>query len=156
MEAAAGFAAHSEATVFLGCFAGFPDPRQRGKVIYPLDEVLLLCLLAVLAGAETFVDIARFGQKKIELVRRFRPFRDGTPSHDHLGDIFATLDATEFQRRFVAWVAKLTPRVGGCDRHRRQNVARFLPQERRKSRNPYGVRLRSTPAPCAWPGQSGG
>ena len=85
----------------------FPDPRQRGKVIYPLEEVLLLCLLAVLAGAETFVDIARFGQKKIALLRRFLPFRDGTPSHDHLGDIFATLDATEFQRRFVAWVAKL-------------------------------------------------
>src|SRR5580693_5804386 len=107
MEAAAGFAAHGEALVFLGCFADFPDHRQRGKVIYPLEEVLLLCLLAVLAGAETFVDIARFGQKKIAFLRRFLPFRDGTPSHDHLGDIFATLDATEFQRRFVAWVAKL-------------------------------------------------
>src|SRR5688500_9889714 len=85
-----------------------PDPRQRGKVVYPLQEVLLLCLLAVLAGAETFTDIARFGEKKIELLRRFRPFRDGTPAHDHLGDIFATLDAKEFQRCFVAWVAALT------------------------------------------------
>ncbi len=46
----------------------------------------------MLAGAETFVDIARFGEKKLELLRRFRPFRDGTPAHDHLGDIFATLD----------------------------------------------------------------
>src|SRR5258705_3251392 len=107
MEARAGFGAQSEALVFLECFADFPDPRQRGKVVYPLEEVLLLCLLAVLAGAEPFVDIARFGQKKIALLRRFLPFRDGTPSHDHLGDIFATLDATEFQRRFVAWVAKL-------------------------------------------------
>ena len=43
------------------------DPRQQGKVTYPLDEVLLLCLLAVLAGAETFVDIARFGGKKLDL-----------------------------------------------------------------------------------------
>src|SRR5258708_27382478 len=107
MEARAGFGAQSEALVFLECFADFPDPRQRGKVVYPLEEVLLLCLLAVLAGAETFVDIARFGQKKIELLRRFLPFRDGTPSHDQLGDIFATLDAAEFQRRFAAWVAKL-------------------------------------------------
>jgi predicted transposase YbfD/YdcC len=107
MEAGAGFGAHSEALVFLESFTDFPDPRQRGKVIYPLEEVLLLCLLAVLAGAETFVDIARFGQKKIELLRRFLPFRDGTPSHDQLGDIFATLNAAEFQRRFVAWVAKL-------------------------------------------------
>jgi hypothetical protein len=50
-------------------------------------------LLAVHAGAETFVDIARFGQKKIGLLRRLLPFRDGTPSHDRLGDFFATLDA---------------------------------------------------------------
>jgi predicted transposase YbfD/YdcC len=85
-----------------------PDPRQRGKVVYPLDEVLLLCLLAVLGGAETFVDIARFGEKKLGLLRRFRSFRDGTPSHDHLGDIFATLDAEQFQRCFVSWVAALT------------------------------------------------
>src|SRR5271157_4070602 len=97
-----------EAVVFLKHFSDLPDPRQRGKVMYPLDEVLLLCLLAVLAGADTFVDIARFGEKKIDLLRRFRPFRDGTPSHDHLGDIFATLDAAHFQRCFVSWVASLT------------------------------------------------
>src|SRR6267154_6836014 len=102
------FGAISEAIVFLGYFKDLPDPRQPGKVLYPLDEVLLFCLLAVLGGAETFVDIARFGEKKINLLRRFRPFRNGTPSHDHLGDIFATLDAAQFQRCFVAWVAALT------------------------------------------------
>jgi len=100
--------AFGEAVAFLSHFRDMPDPRQRGKVTYPLDEVLLLCLLAVLAGAETIVDIARFGGKKLELLRRFRPFRDGTPSHDHLGDILATLDAEQFQRCFVAWVAAVT------------------------------------------------
>jgi predicted transposase YbfD/YdcC len=107
-DAARDCAGFDEAVVFLRHFAAMPDPRQRGKVMYPLDEVLLLTLLAVLAGAETFVDIARYGEKKRELLRRFRPFRDGTPSHDHLGDIFATLDAEAFQRCFVAWVASLT------------------------------------------------
>ena len=63
-QAAAEFGALSEAVVFLDYFKELPDPRQRGKVVYPLDELLLLCLLAVLAGAETFVDIARFGEKK--------------------------------------------------------------------------------------------
>jgi predicted transposase YbfD/YdcC len=100
--------AFGEAVVFLRYFTDLPDPRQRGKVMYPLEEVLLLCLLAVLAGAETFVDIARFGDKKRELLRRFLPFRDGTPSHDHLGDIFATLEAEHFQRCFVSWVVSLT------------------------------------------------
>ena len=97
-----------EAVVFLEHFRDLPDVRQSSKVIYPLEEVLLLSLLAVLAGAETFVDIARFGDRKQAFLRRFRPFLEGTPSHDHLGDIFATLDAGQFQRCFVAWVASLT------------------------------------------------
>src|SRR5688572_26054618 len=97
-----------ETLVFLDHFRSLPDPRQRGKVIYPLDQVLLLCLLAVLAGAESFVEMARFGTKKRDLLRRFRPFADGTPSHDQLGDIFATLDAETFQQCFVAWMASLT------------------------------------------------
>jgi predicted transposase YbfD/YdcC len=100
--------AFEESVVFLRYFEDLPDARQIGKVRYPLAEVLLLCLLAVLAGAETFVDIALFGDKKLGLLRRFRPFAEGTPSHDHLGDILATLDAEAFQRCFVAWVASLT------------------------------------------------
>src|SRR5271156_5259916 len=99
--------AAAETVVFLSFFNDLPDRRQRGKVMYPLAEGLLLCLLAVLAGAETITDIARFGEKKLELLRRLRPFGAGTPAHDHLGDILATLDAEAFQRCFVAWVAAL-------------------------------------------------
>jgi predicted transposase YbfD/YdcC len=97
-----------EATVFLHHFKDLTDVRQQAKVVYPLDEVLLLALLATLAGAETFTDIARFGEKKLALLRRFRPFKDGTPPHDRIGDIFATLDAEQFERCFVAWVASVT------------------------------------------------
>ena len=68
-------------------------------------KVLLLSPLAVLAEVETSTDIARFGDKKLPLLRRFRPFRDGTPPPDRAGDIFAK-DAGQFQRRFVAWVVQ--------------------------------------------------
>src|SRR5258708_2981925 len=97
----------AETVVFLSHFDELPDDRQAAKVRYPLDEVLLLCLRAVLAGAETITDIARFGEKKLDLLRRFRPFAAGTPAHDHLGDILATLDAEQFQRCFVAWTVSL-------------------------------------------------
>lgn len=110
--AGAECASLGEAVVFLRYFEDLPDPRQRGKVMYPLREVLLLCLLGVLAGAETIVDIARFGEKKLVFLRRFLPFADGTPSHDHLGDILASLEAEAFQRCFVAWVASLTGVAG--------------------------------------------
>jgi len=104
-EAAHDDEALFEAVVFLNYFNDLPDPRQRGKVMYPLDEVLLL---AVLAGAESFVGIVRFGEKKLDFLRRFRPFRDGPPLHDHLGDIFAALDAEQFLHCFAARVAAPT------------------------------------------------
>ncbi len=104
----AAVGAEFEATVFLEYFKDMPDHRQRGKVAYRLDEVLLLALLSALAGAEGFTDMARFGQKKLPLLRRFLPFANGTPSHDHLGDIFASLDPQAFQERFVCWVGALT------------------------------------------------
>ena len=54
---------------FLESFEGLDDPRQRGKVLYPLDEVLLLVLLLVLlgviAGCESWVEIARYGEKAL-------------------------------------------------------------------------------------------
>ncbi len=107
-DATTDCAAFNEAVVFLRYFKDLKDPRQQGKVTYPLDEILLLCLLAVLAGAEAVTEIALFGCKKLALLRRFRPFKDGTPAHDHLGDILAVLDAEQFQRCFVAWVAAQT------------------------------------------------
>jgi predicted transposase YbfD/YdcC len=107
-HASTDYATFDETVVFLSHFNDLPDPRQAGKVIYPLDEILLLCLFAVLAGAECFTEIALFGVKKLGFLRRFRPFKDGTPDHGHLGDILAVLDAEQFQRCFVAWVAAVS------------------------------------------------
>jgi len=97
----------SESIVFLEHFAELQDPRQPGKAVYALNEALLLCLLAVLAGAGTFTDIALFGEKKLHLLRRFLPYANGTPPHDRLGEIFAALDAETFQRCFVSWVSAI-------------------------------------------------
>ena len=100
--------AFDQVVEFLEHFESLEDHRQRAKVLYPLDEILLVVLLGVLAGCESWVEIAKFGEAKLDLLRRFRPFKDGTPSHDQLGDIFAALDAEQFQGCFIAWVGKLT------------------------------------------------
>jgi predicted transposase YbfD/YdcC len=104
----AALPAAAEVIGFLDHFKDLHDPRQQGKVDYPLDEILLLCLTATLAGAEHVTEIALFGEKKLGLLRRLRPFANGTPRHDHLGDILATLDAEQFQRCFAAWVGAST------------------------------------------------
>jgi len=38
-------------------FSSLSDPRQSWKVIYPLNEVLLIVLCAIMAGADDFVEI---------------------------------------------------------------------------------------------------
>ena len=95
----------AESVGFLSFFKDLSDPRQRGKIVYPLAEVLLLILMAVMAECDTIVDIADFGQDKIDLLRKLRPFEHGTPSHDQLCNILAWLDPVVFQRCFVNWVA---------------------------------------------------
>ena len=152
-EVGLGDGAFAETVVFLNHVRELPDIRQRGKIRYPLPEVLLLCLLAVLAGAETITDIARFGEKKLNVLRRFRPFAAGTPAHDHLGDILATLDAKAFQRCFVAWVAALIGGSGGRGRHRRQDGPPL--EGGGQGRHPHGVGLRRPPASCDGSGEGG-
>lgn len=100
--------AYDQVVEWLEHFEELEDPRQSGKVAYPLEEMLLQCLLAVLAGADSWVEIAEFGKKKLDFLRRFLAFEHGTPSHDQFGNLFAALDAEAFQNCFIAWVASLT------------------------------------------------
>jgi len=61
--------------------------------------------------------ILQFDRRKISMAEAATrdTRRSGfTPSHDHLGDIFATLDAEKFQRCFVAWVAAPTGAAAGA------------------------------------------
>lgn len=92
---------------FLDHFSALEDPRQGWKVLYPLDEMVLLVLCAVLSGADDFVEIAAWRRMRLDFLRRLRPFRHGIPSHDALNDVFNLLDAEPFQSCFVAWVAGL-------------------------------------------------
>ena len=39
-------------------FAALEDPRQCWKTLYPLDEILLIVLAGVMAGADDFVQIS--------------------------------------------------------------------------------------------------
>lgn len=90
------------------------DPRQQAKVVHRLDEILLLCLCAVVSGSESFVDIAEYGEEKLKFLRTLAPFVHGIPSHDTLSAVFRALDPDEFGRAFATWVGGLSGRVDGA------------------------------------------
>ena len=58
-------------------FGNLTDPRQPGKVLYPLIEVLFVALCASLCRVNTFVDMELFGNAKLEFLKKFLPFENG-------------------------------------------------------------------------------
>ena len=92
-------------TAFLDPFSALNDPRQAWKVVYPLTEILLLVLCGTIAGAETFVEIERWGAGKLGFLRRFLPFAHGIPAHDTLNDVMNALPASRFAECFTVWAS---------------------------------------------------
>ncbi len=88
-------------------FSALRDPRQLGKVVYPLPEIMLLVLCATLAGAEDFVEVRHWGRKKLPFLRDMLPYASGIPSHDTLNDVMNALDGDLFSETFGAWVEGL-------------------------------------------------
>lgn len=89
------------------------DPRSDKNKLYPLDEVLLLCICAVASGADGWESIADFGREKLAWLRGFLPFAQGIPSPDCLGWVMARLPRRAFQEAFVAWTQSVAQLTGG-------------------------------------------
>jgi predicted transposase YbfD/YdcC len=96
---------------WLEFFEEMPEPRQKAKVLYPLPELLLCCLVGVLCGAEGWVEVEEYGEAKLAFLRRFLPFAHGIPSHDTFSDVFNALDPEGFKAAFIAWTAGLQQNI---------------------------------------------
>ena len=80
------------------------DPRVDRTRLHSLTDILVLSVLAVICGADSFVAIALFGQLNEAWLRTFLALPHGIPSHDTLGRVFARLDAARFEEGFRDWV----------------------------------------------------
>jgi len=87
-------------------FASLTDPR-RGKVTYPLINIVTIALCAVIAGADDFVAIADWARQKRDWLGQFLDLSDGIPSHDRFNAIFRTLKPEPFERCLVSWITSL-------------------------------------------------
>lgn len=93
--------------------AQVPDPRKARTREHPLINVLVIALLAVLCGADSFAAIERFGKSKLELLSQLLDLKSGIPSHDTFGRVFACLDPEALQSAFREWVASLVESTDG-------------------------------------------
>jgi hypothetical protein len=65
-------------------------------VTYPLLNVVLVSLCAVICGADDFVAIAQWGRAKWDWLSQFLDRSAGIPSHDRFNAIFAVWKPAEF------------------------------------------------------------
>jgi predicted transposase YbfD/YdcC len=87
-------------------FASLTDPR-RGKVTYPLINIVAIALCATIAGADDFVVIADWARQKKDWLGQFLDLSSGIPSHDRFNAIFRALKPEQFDRCLVSWITEL-------------------------------------------------
>jgi predicted transposase YbfD/YdcC len=87
-------------------FASLTDPR-RGKVTYPLINILTIALCATIAGADDFAAIADWARQKRDWLGQFLDLSGGIPSHDRFNAIFRALKPGPFERCLVSWITAL-------------------------------------------------
>lgn len=96
-------------------FVDLVDPRVERAQRHDLLDILVIALCALICGADTFVDIARFGRAKQSWLqeRLGLLLPNGIPSHDTFGRLFARLDPDAFGRCFRAWTQTLHTQTAG-------------------------------------------
>jgi predicted transposase YbfD/YdcC len=86
------------------CFEDVPDPRCEYLCSHKLIDIIMIAICAVIAGSDSFEEIAEFGQDRETWLRRFLELPYGIPSHDTFGRVFAMLDPQAFAASFRRWI----------------------------------------------------
>ena len=96
-------------------FSEVTDTRQLGKVKHNLLEIIVITICAVIAGCDTWEDIADYCRVKEIWFREslHMILENGIPSHDTLQRVWGMIDPKEFERCFCAWVESVCQKTKG-------------------------------------------
>lgn len=87
-------------------FEGIEDTRQQGKIKYNMLEVIVITIIAVTAGAESWNEIAMYCKGKTAMFREKYGLKleNGTPTDDTFQRIFAIIKPEQLEKCFRNWV----------------------------------------------------
>lgn len=90
-------------------FAQVGDERDRWRVAYPLDEMLLLVTCATICSCDDFEDIAEWGETHLDFLREFSEYHFGIPCARWLRDLLNRIDPAIFAKCLDDWTASFWP-----------------------------------------------
>jgi len=94
-------------------FEDIEDPRVERTKKHKLFDIIVLSICAVVANADNFVEIERYGKAKYNWLKTFLELPHGIPSHDTIGRVFSILDPQVLYERFQQWIADVVELVNG-------------------------------------------
>lgn len=89
------------------------DPRQAGKVIHRLSDIVMLSICAMVSGAEGWLDIEEFGHTHEKWLRGHGMFANGIPVDDTIARVMSVLNPKAFQTAFIGWMQDVTRLTDG-------------------------------------------
>jgi predicted transposase YbfD/YdcC len=103
----------SSAATITDHFQSLPDPRVDRTKEHRLTDILTIAICAVIAGADSWVAVERFGHAKVAWLQTFLALPNGIPSHDTFGRVFAALDPVAFAECFQHWIVGVAKATAG-------------------------------------------
>ena len=100
-------------------FKQLEDPRSPVNRLHPLDSVIVIAIMAVLAGANGPTAIANWAKIKSDILLKLLDLPNGIPRKDVYRRVLATLKPDAFQACFTMWLTALraaAAEVTGVDR----------------------------------------
>ncbi len=93
-------------------FKSLQDGRTDINIQYELLDIVFLTLVAILCGAEGWKDIQRFGESKLEWLRKYRAFEQGIPRRHTIARIIGSLSPDNRLDCFVSWLNSIREKQG--------------------------------------------
>src|SRR5262245_40496798 len=93
-----------ELALLLDCFQPLPEPRLERRKLHKLIDIVVIGLATLISGGEGFADMEAFGEAKHTQLKEFLELKNGIPSHDTFGRVFALLDPREFEQCLGRWI----------------------------------------------------
>lgn len=85
-------------------FGEIKDPRVERTKKHQLQEILVIAILAIIAGAQGWEDIENYGISKQTWLQEFLALPNGIPSDDTFRRVFEFIDPEALNRCFLRWV----------------------------------------------------
>lgn len=94
-------------------FGDIKDKRVERTKKHQLTDILVIAILAVIAGAQGWEDIENYGISKQEWLEEFLELPNGIPSDDTFRRVFEFINPEELNRCFSRWIETLVTNMGG-------------------------------------------